>query len=84
MIGDWMFTIGDRTIKNLFGVTKRLSITEHILLRHLCVVEDHTIDGEVFNIEVLRREKDDRQVRMDVFVPRLREKLDDSIDLSPQ
>lgn len=84
LIGDWMFTIGDRTITNLSGKTKRLSITEHILLRHLCVVEDHAIDGESFNIEVLRREKDDKQVRMDVFIPRLREKLDDSIDLSPQ
>ncbi|MDA9537465.1 hypothetical protein ACM41_15070 [Bradyrhizobium sp. CCBAU 21362] len=84
LIGDWMFTIGDRTIKNLSGATKRLSITEHILLRHLCVVDDHAIDGEVFNIEVLRREKGDKHVRMDVFIPRLREKLDDSIDLSPQ
>ncbi len=84
LIGDWMFTIGDRTITNLSGAVKRLSITEHILLRHLCVVEDHAIDGEAFNIEVLRREKGDKQVRMDVFIPRLREKLDDSIDLSPQ
>jgi DNA-binding response OmpR family regulator len=84
LIGDWMFTIGDRTITNLSGATKRLSITEHILLRHLCVVEDNAIDGEVFNIEVLRREKGDKQVRMDVFIPRLRGKLDDSIDLSPQ
>lgn len=84
LIGDWMFTIGDRTITNLSGATKRLSITEHMLLRHLCVVEDNAIDGEVFNIEVLRREKGDKQVRMDVFIPRLRGKLDDSIDLSPQ
>jgi DNA-binding response OmpR family regulator len=82
LIGDWMFTIGDRTITNFSGMTKKLSITEHILLRHLCVVEDHAIDGEVFNIEVLRREKDDKQVRMDAFIPRLRAKLDDSIDLS--
>ncbi|MDA9445673.1 MULTISPECIES: response regulator transcription factor [unclassified Bradyrhizobium] len=84
MIGDWTFSIGDRTIKNLSGATKRLSITEHILLRHLCVVEGHAIDGETFNIEVLRREKDDKQVRMDVFIPRLRAKLDDTIDLSSQ
>lgn len=84
LIGDWMFTVGDRTIVNFSGAAKRLSITEHILLRHLCVVDDHAIDSEVFNIEVLRREKDDKQVRMDVFIPRLRNKLDESIDLAPQ
>jgi DNA-binding response OmpR family regulator len=84
LIGDWMFTVGDRTITNLSGAKKKLSITEHILLRYLCVVENHAIDGEVFNIEVLRREKGDKQVRMDVFIPRLRAKLDDSIDLSTQ
>ena len=84
LIGDWMFVIGDRTITNHTGATKRLSITEHILLRHLCVVENHAIDSEVFNVEVLRREKGDKQVRMDAFIPRLRAKLDDSIDLSAQ
>lgn len=84
LIGDWKFAIGDRTITNLSGSTKKLSITEHILLRHLCVVENHAIDSEVFNIEVLRREKGDKQVRMDVFIPRLRAKLDNSIDLSTQ
>ena len=84
LIGNWMFTIGNREIKDIAGNSKRLSITEHIFLRHLCAVDDHAINSEVFNIEVLRREKHDKHVRLDVFVPRLRAKLNDSIDLIPQ
>ena len=84
LIGDWMFTVGSRQIIDAAGNSKRLSITEHIFLRHLCVVDDHAINGEVFNIEVLRRETDDKRVRLDVFVPRLRAKLNDRIDLIPQ
>ncbi|WP_158091575.1 response regulator transcription factor [Bradyrhizobium canariense] len=83
-IGNWTFTIGDRQITDRLGISKRLSITEHIFLRHLCAVEGHAIDSEVFNIEVLRREKGDKHVRLDVFVPRLRAKLNNMIDLVPQ
>jgi DNA-binding response OmpR family regulator len=83
-IGNWMFTIGDRQITDRSGNSKRLSITEHIFLRHLCAVDGHAIDSEIFNIEVLRREKHDKHVRLDVFVPRLRAKLNDTIDLVPQ
>lgn len=83
-IGNWMFTIGDRQITDRSGNSKRLSITEHIFLRHLCAVDGHAIDSEIFNIEVLRREKHDKHVRLDVFVPRLRAKLNNTIDLVPQ
>lgn len=84
LIGNWMFTIGDRQITDRLGNSKRLSITEHIFLRHLCAVDGHAIDSEIFNIEVLRREKHDKHVRLDVFVPRLRAKLNNTIDLVPQ
>ena len=83
-IGNWMFTIGDRQVTDRLGNSKRLSVTEHIFLRHVCAVDDHAIDSEVFNIEVLRRDKNDKHVRLDVFVPRLRAKLNNTIDLVPQ
>ena len=79
-----MFTIGDRQVTDRLGNSKRLSVTEHIFLRHVCAVDDHAIDSEVFNIEVLRRDKNDKHVRLDVFVPRLRAKLNNTIDLVPQ
>jgi DNA-binding response OmpR family regulator len=84
LIGNWKFTVGKREITDNKGISRRLSITEHVFLRHLCVVQDHLVNSEIFNLEVLRREKDDTQVRLDVFVPRLRAKFDNTIDLLPQ
>jgi DNA-binding response OmpR family regulator len=84
LLGSWRFTIGDRTVTDSKGASKRLSITEHAFLRYLCAVDDHAINSEIFNIEVLGRDPHETHVRLDVFVPRLREKFDNTIELPSQ
>jgi DNA-binding response OmpR family regulator len=82
--GNWKFTIGDRVVTDNRGNSKRLSVTEHAFLRYLCVVEDHAINSDIFNIEVLGRDPHETHVRLDVFVPRLRGKFDNTVELLSQ
>jgi DNA-binding response OmpR family regulator len=84
LLGNWRFTVGNRMVTNKNGDSIKVSIHQHAFLRHLCVVEDHVINGETFNIEVLGRELYGTHVRLDVFVPRLRDKFKETIEIESQ
>src|ERR1700686_1005063 len=73
---DWRFVVGNRTVTNIEGATVKLSPTEHAFLRYLCAVDDHSINSEIFNIDVLDRDQHKVHVRLDNFIHRLRKKFD--------
>jgi DNA-binding response OmpR family regulator len=83
-LSNWRFVVGNRSVTNLDGTTIRLSPTEHAFLRYLCAVDDHSIDGETFNIDVLDRDRHKVHVRLDNFVYRLRKKFEGKLDLIGQ
>jgi DNA-binding response OmpR family regulator len=80
----WRFVVGNRSVSNAAGAEVRLSPTEHAFLRYLVAVEGHAIDSELFNIEVLERDRHKTPVRLDNFVYRLRRKFDERIELQSQ
>jgi DNA-binding response OmpR family regulator len=85
ILDDWCFVIGNRTVTNVvYGATVKISPTEHAFLRYLCAVDDHTIDSEIFNIDVLDRDQYKVHVRLDNFVHRLRKKFDGRLELTSQ
>jgi DNA-binding response OmpR family regulator len=84
LLGDWRFVIGNRIVTNKNGGSIRLSITEHAFLRYVCVVEDHMINSDILNIEVLERDPHGPQVRLDNFVDRLKAKFLETLELSSQ
>jgi DNA-binding response OmpR family regulator len=81
LVGPWRFTVGNRDLKNDAGEIVRLSATEHSVLRHLCTVEGHEVDREIFNLEILGRPLHERERRMDTFIYKLRSKLGDGVQL---
>lgn len=81
MVGNWQFTIGRRELVNDKAEKIRLSATEHALLRHLCVVQDHEIDIDTFNLEVLGRSPSERTKRIDNYIYRIRNRLGPSVQL---
>jgi DNA-binding response OmpR family regulator len=84
LLGNWRFVIGNRIVTNKDGGSIRLSITEHAFLRHICVVEDHMINSDILNIEVLERDPHGTLVRLDNFVDRLKGKFLETLELSAQ
>jgi DNA-binding response OmpR family regulator len=83
-LSDWRFVVGNRTVTNIDGRTVKISPTEHAFLRYLCAVDNHTIDSEIFNIDVLDRDRHKVHVRLDNFVHRLRKKFDGRLELTSQ
>jgi DNA-binding response OmpR family regulator len=80
LIGQWQFRVGDRLLQNADTKEQlRLSPTEHAFLRHICTLDDHILDIETFNLEVLGRPLHERFKRIDNFIYRLRNKLGDSV-----
>jgi DNA-binding response OmpR family regulator len=82
LLGNWRFVVGDRSLTSTAGESIRLSPTEHAFLRYLCTVEDHQVDVDTFNSEILGRKDDDRHPRLDNVVYRIREKIGEAILLS--
>jgi two-component system, OmpR family, KDP operon response regulator KdpE len=80
----WQFVVGSRTLTNNEGAEIRLSPTEHAFLRYLLTVDGHSIDSEIFNIEVLDRDQHKTPIRLDNFVYRIRKKFHDRIELASQ
>lgn len=80
-IGKWRLVIGSRELKSDDDEKVKISSTEHALLRHLCVVLDHEIDRETFNVTILGRRPLEQDKRIDNFVYRLRHKLGGSLQL---
>lgn len=80
----WRFVSGSRVLTNTEGSSVKLSPTEHAFVRYLVTVEGHSIDSEIFNIEVLDRDRHKTPIRLDNFVYRLRKKFDDRIELTAQ
>jgi DNA-binding response OmpR family regulator len=83
-LNGWQFTIGERILTNIDGAKIKITATEHAFLRYLVAIEDHTIDGETFNIDVLDRDRYKTPVRLDNFVYRLRKKISDRIQIVSQ
>jgi len=83
-LNDWRFVVGNRTVTNIDGKTIKLSPTEHAFLRHLCAVEDHAINSEIFNIDVLDRDQYKVHVRLDNFIYRLRKKFQNTLEIVSQ
>ena len=81
LIGDWNFTVGKRELVNAKGQRIRVSATEHNLLRYLCIVKDHEIDIETFNLEILGRAPSERDRRVDNYIHRIRSRLGPSLEL---
>jgi DNA-binding response OmpR family regulator len=77
----WHFVIGRRTLSHLDGSSIKISPTEHAFLRYLSAVGGHTIDSEIFNIDVLDRDQHKVHVRLDNFIHRLRKKFGDKLDI---
>lgn len=84
LLGNWRFVVGNRIVTNKDGGSIKLSITEHAFLRHICVVDDHMINSDILNIEVLGRDSSRTQVRLDNFVDRLRERFSETLELYSQ
>jgi DNA-binding response OmpR family regulator len=80
----WRFVVGNRTLTDAQGATIKLSPTEHSFLRYLVTVSNHSIDSQIFNIEVLDRDPHKPPVRLDNFIYRLRTKLAQRIELTRQ
>ncbi len=83
-LDDWRFVVGNRTVTNVDGTTIKISPTEHAFLRYLCAVDGHTIDSEIFNVDVLDRDQHKVHVRLDNFIHRLRKKFDGRVELTSQ
>jgi DNA-binding response OmpR family regulator len=84
VFNDWRFVVGNRIVANIDGTIIKISPTEHAFLRYLCAVEDHTIDSEIFNIDVLDRAQHKVRVRLDNFIHRLRKKFGERLELTSQ
>jgi DNA-binding response OmpR family regulator len=84
LLGGWRFVVGNRTITNQKGKIVRVSPTEHAFLRYLCAVDGHAITSEIFNIDVLDRDRYEVHVRLDNFVHRLRKKFGGDLGLISQ
>ena len=81
LIGDWRFTVGNRTLTNSVGEYVRLSSTEHAFLSHICAIESHECTVEEFNLTVLGRRPFERSMRVDNLIYRLRKKLGNQLQL---
>jgi DNA-binding response OmpR family regulator len=83
-LNDWRFVVGNRTVTNVDGATIKISPTEHAFLRYLCAVEGHTIDSDIFNVDVLDRDQYKVHIRLDNFIHRLRKKFHGKLELTSQ
>ena len=79
-LGKWQFEAGNRTLVSESGEIVRLSATEHAFVEYLCTV-DTQLDRREFNVDVLKREPYEEDMRIDNLVYRLREKLGDSFQI---
>ena len=73
--------MGNRTLTDARQEQIKISPTEHAFRKYLCVVEDHAIDSETFNVEVLDRDQHKTPIRVDNFIYRLRKKFAGDIEL---
>lgn len=85
-LGDWHFVVGDRRLKDLSGVRPpvQISPTEHSFLQYVCVIDDHMINGDILNGEVLERHPSEPQVRLDNFKYQLEKKLSHGIKIDSE
>jgi DNA-binding response OmpR family regulator len=81
LLGHWLFSPESRELQDNGSRSIRLSQLEHVLLRHLVLVEGHEIDRETFAAYVLGRTTDSRDRRLDSIVTRLRAKLGGSVQI---
>lgn len=84
LVDCWRFVVGNRVLTDSEGNSVKLSPTEHAFLRYLVTVDDHSVDSEIFNIEVLDRDRHKTPIRLDNFVYRLRQKFGGRIEIAPQ
>jgi DNA-binding response OmpR family regulator len=84
ILSGWRFVVGNRTLINSEGSSIKISPTEHAFLRYLAAVDGHTINSEIFNIDVLERDQHKVHVRLDNFIHRLRKKLGGELEIIPQ
>lgn len=81
LVGPFQFTIGDRQLRGPYGQLKRLTTTEHAILRYLCVVDENELSKEALNTEVLGRQSHELDKRVDNYIYRLRSKLGPGVQL---
>ena len=84
IVSGWHFVVGDRKLTDAEGTSIKLSPTEHAFLRYLCAVDGHAINSEIFNVDVLDRDRHKVHVRLDNFIYRLRKKLGDKLEIISQ
>ena len=84
ILSGWRFVVGNRTLNNSEGTLIKVSPTEHAFLRYLVAVDDHMINSEIFNIDVLDRDQHKVHVRLDNFIHRLRKKFGGELEIIPQ
>src|SRR5260370_12397131 len=75
----WHFVVGNRTLANAAGTQIKLLPTEYAFLRYLSAVDGHSINSEIFNVDVLDRDQHKVHVRLDNFIYRLRQKFGDEL-----
>jgi DNA-binding response OmpR family regulator len=81
LIGNWRFVIGQRILSKADEANIRLTPTEHAFLRYVCVIDDHRVDVDAFNQDILGRTPGDPGARLDNFVYRLRHKFKNSVEI---
>jgi DNA-binding response OmpR family regulator len=84
ILSGWHFVVGNRTLTNAEGASIKLSPTEHAFLRYLSAVDGHSINSEIFNVDVLDRDRHKVHVRLDNFIYRLRKKFGDKLEITSQ
>jgi DNA-binding response OmpR family regulator len=81
LVGDWKFTVRKRDLVNQRGQTIRITSSEHALLEYLCLVQDHEIDVRTINLDILKRQPEEAEKRVDNHIYRMRTRLGPSVEL---
>jgi len=86
-IGEWIYTIGNQTLRASSGVKRDVGVTEHEFLKYLVLSQDHSIDVQGLRLFVTRRSDSDDETdkkTMENTIYRLRRKLGPTFKLTYQ
>lgn len=73
-VGDWKFSTKSQWVEGSSG-REKLSATEHAVLRHLCISEDHSISKEEFSAFVMGEFPDNDDVKLKNIIYKVRQKM---------
>jgi DNA-binding response OmpR family regulator len=79
-LGKWIFAIESRSIET-DQEKQKLTASEHAILRHLCVSEEHSINQSEFLSFITGQTSNSEDVRLKNLIYRLRQKLGPSVNL---